>query len=160
MTLSNPDACRCMGSWIYEQLSDDEISYLFCCSGVCTFCRGKCRAQLTHRHVLSLKLLISCFHNSLPAYTGLRKKAPPGRQRPSHTESHSGLTSSTLMVRTHTLDLTPDAPRPQLFVPIQLLIKDSAGKDFCKFRRICATGNSFVRLIVGSNSILNFPAKI
>ena len=30
----------------------------------------------------------------------------------------------------------------------------------CKFGRICATGNAFVRLIVGRNSILNFPAKI
>ena len=39
------------------------------------------------------------------------KKAPPGLRRPSHTESTSGLTSSTPMVRTHTLDPTPDAPR-------------------------------------------------
>ena len=38
------------------------------------------------------------------------KKAPPGLQRPSHTESSSGLTSSTPMVRTHTLNPTPDAP--------------------------------------------------
>ena len=30
----------------------------------------------------------------------------------------------------------------------------------CKFGQICATGNAFVRLIVGENSILNFPAKI
>ena len=30
----------------------------------------------------------------------------------------------------------------------------------CKFGRICATGNAFVRLVVGRNSILNFPAKI
>ena len=29
-----------------------------------------------------------------------------------------------------------------------------------KFGLICATGNAFVRLIVGRNSILNFPAKI
>ena len=40
------------------------------------------------------------------------KKAPPGLQRPSHTESTSGMTTSTPMVRTHTLDPTPDAPRP------------------------------------------------
>ena len=52
------------------------------------------------------------------------KKAPPGLQRPSCTESRSGLSSGTLMVRTHTLDLTPVAPRSQLFVTIQLLIKD------------------------------------
>ena len=52
------------------------------------------------------------------------KKAPPGLQRPSHTESPSGWPSITLMVRTHTLDLTPDAPRSQLTVTIQLLIKD------------------------------------
>ena len=30
------------------------------------------------------------------------------------------------MVRTHTLDLTTDAPRSQLFVTIQLLIKDKS----------------------------------
>ena len=30
----------------------------------------------------------------------------------------------------------------------------------CKFGQICATGNAFVRLVVGRNSILNFPAKI
>ena len=29
------------------------------------------------------------------------------------------------MVRTHTLDPTPDAPRPQLLVTIQWLIKDT-----------------------------------
>ena len=69
MTLSNPDACRCMGSWIYEQLSDDEISYLFFCSGVCTFCRGKCMAQLAHGHVLSLKPFSSSFHNNSPSLT-------------------------------------------------------------------------------------------
>ena len=28
------------------------------------------------------------------------------------------------MIRTHTLDLTPDAPRPQNLITIQLLIKD------------------------------------
>ena len=31
---------------------------------------------------------------------------------------------------------------------------------FCNFGQICATGNAFVRLIVGRSSILNFPAKI
>ena len=30
----------------------------------------------------------------------------------------------------------------------------------CKFGQICATGNAFVRLIVGRNSISNFPPKI
>ena len=30
----------------------------------------------------------------------------------------------------------------------------------CKFGQICATGNAFVRLFVGRNSILNFPANI
>ena len=30
----------------------------------------------------------------------------------------------------------------------------------CKFGQICATGNALVRLIVGRNFILNFPAKI
>ena len=39
-------------------------------------------------------------------------KASPGLQRPSRTDSTSGLTSSTPRVRTHTLDPTPDAPRP------------------------------------------------
>ena len=38
------------------------------------------------------------------------KKAPPGLQRPSRTDSRSELTSSTPMVRTHTLDPTPVAP--------------------------------------------------
>ena len=38
------------------------------------------------------------------------KKASPGLQRPSRTESTSGLTSSTPRVRTHTLDPTLDAP--------------------------------------------------
>ena len=53
------------------------------------------------------------------------KKAPPGLQRPSHTESRSGLAFGTLMVRTHTLDLTPVAPRSYNPVAIQLLIKDN-----------------------------------
>ena len=53
------------------------------------------------------------------------KKAPPGLQRPSRTESLSGLSSGTLMVRTHTLDLTPVAPRSYNPVAIQLLIKDT-----------------------------------
>ena len=34
------------------------------------------------------------------------------------------------------------------------------GTILCKFGQICATGNAFVRLVVGKNSILNFPAKI
>ena len=34
------------------------------------------------------------------------------------------------------------------------------GTILCKFGQICATGNAFVRLVVGRNSILNFPAKI
>ena len=34
------------------------------------------------------------------------------------------------------------------------------GTILCKFGQICATGNTFVRLIVGRTSILNFPAKI
>ena len=62
-------------------------------------------------------------------------------------ESRSGLAFGTLMVRIHTLDLTPVAPRSYNPVAIQLLIKDT-------------TGNAYVSLTVGRNSILNFPAKI
>ena len=47
---------------------------------------------------------------------------------------------------------------------IQLLIHQAftllVGTILCKFGQICATGNAFVGLIVGRNSILNFPAKI
>ena len=39
-------------------------------------------------------------------------------------ESISGLTSSTRMVSTHTLDPTPDAPRSYNILPIRLLKKD------------------------------------
>ena len=34
------------------------------------------------------------------------------------------------------------------------------GTILCKFGQVCAAGNAFVRLVVGRNSILNFPAKI
>ena len=47
---------------------------------------------------------------SFPTFTRL-KSALRARPRCARMESHSGLTSSTPMVRTHTLDLTPDGPR-------------------------------------------------
>ena len=61
------------------------------------------------------------------------KKASPGLQRTSHTESRSGLTSSTPMVRTHTLDLTPVAPGPKTSVTIRLLIKDKSVPFCCEW---------------------------
>ena len=40
--------------------------------------------------------------------------------------AQGGLLDRTLMGRTHTLDLTPDAPRPKVHVAIQLsMIKDT-----------------------------------
>ena len=56
------------------------------------------------------------------------------------------MTSINPRVRTHTLDPTPVAPRSYNLVAIQLLIKDT-------------TGNAYVSLTVGRNSILNFPPK-
>ena len=56
------------------------------------------------------------------------KSALRARPRCARMESHWGLTIGTPMVRTHTLDPTPDAPRSyNLTLPIQLLIKDSYG---------------------------------
>ena len=47
-------------------------------------------------------------------------------------ESTSRLTSSTPMVRTHTLNPTSDAPRPQVNVPIRLLKNDKGLLGYSK----------------------------
>ena len=52
------------------------------------------------------------------------KSALRARPRCARMESSSGLTSSNPMVRTHTLDPTPDAPRSYNPAAIRLLIKD------------------------------------
>ena len=57
----------------------------------------------------------------------------------------------------HTLDPASKAPKARGPLTFRLLIIDYDWERFlCKFGRICATGNAFVRLIVGRNSILNF----
>ena len=48
--------------------------------------------------------------------------------------------------------------RRALHIPVQILALLET--ILSKFVLICATGNAFVRLVVGRNSILNFPAKI
>ena len=53
----------------------------------------------------------------IPKPKPIWKKASPRLQRPCHTDSTSGLTSSTPRFRTHTLDPTPDAPGPKTSSP-------------------------------------------
>ena len=90
------------------------------------------------------------------------KKAPPGLQRPSRTDYPIPwvLYSPNPSVP----HLGPDLESvPKLVQGNHPIIKKGLccwERFLCKFGRICATGNAFVRLIVGRNSILNFPTKI
>ena len=57
---------------------------------------------------LTMSLQVSAIHK---LFKTRLKSALRARPRCAQMESRSGLTSSTPMVRTHTLDPTPDAPR-------------------------------------------------
>ena len=98
----------------------------------------------------------------IPQPRPIWKKAPPGLQRQkNHTAHHPKvlvLSKSNISTPwTHpTMPLGPGAPLRVIYYKLILLLETIS----CKLGQICATGNAFVRLTVGRNSILNFPAKI